>query len=80
MSIRSSQGTRIAWVTAFNQRTVNEFLDNYSGALDKEIFEVYAKQNVDETGLTTGHNPKKVLAPKIANQAGQLISAKRVNL
>lgn len=62
ISIHKPEGTRFSRAMAFNETNVNEFFNNLSNVYQRfpgiEAYDIY---NLDETALTTVHNPLKVL-------------------
>ena len=59
------------------KKSINDYFDNLQSVMLKQSFAAKDIWNIDETGLTTGHKPPKVLAGKKARQIGQVTSADR---
>lgn len=82
ISIRQPEGCSLSRATAFNPHNVGVFFSNYDKALQRsEKFADGSRiYNLDETGVTTVHHPKRVVAEKGCKQVGQIISAERGTL
>lgn len=82
ISIRQPEGCSLSRATAFNPHHVSTFFSNFEKALQRsEKFADGSRiYNLDETGVTTVHQPKKVIAEKGCKQVGQVISAERGTL
>ena len=63
MSIRAPEATSIGRASGFNEPVVKQYLNNLANVLDKHHFTADRIFNIDETGVTTVQNPKKVVTP-----------------
>lgn len=62
--LRKPEATSRARSTRFNKSTVATFFENYKNILNRRTFHEARVWNCNETGMTTVHNPPKLLAPK----------------
>ncbi|KAJ8932986.1 hypothetical protein NQ318_011201 [Aromia moschata] len=64
LSFRKPEATSLSRVTAFNRGEMDVFFNNLELLFEKYHFEVHRIYNVDETGISTVHNPGRILARK----------------
>lgn len=64
LSLRKPRATSIARAIGFNKPVVQAFFEKYKEVLKKHNFEPQSIYNMDESGLSTVHNPPKVIAAK----------------
>lgn len=81
LSLRVPEKTSLSRSTSFNKHNVNIFFDNIEDA-HKRLgpFPPQRIWNVDESGLTTVQNPKKIISPRGVKQIGKVTSAERGQL
>lgn len=77
LSLRKPRATSIARAAGFNRPVVEGFFEKYKEVLLKHKFESQNIYNMDESGLSTVHNPPKVIAPKGTKQVGGVTSSER---
>ena len=77
LSVRQPEATSVSRATSFNKTTVAEFFANLQTVLDRYKFTPCDINNVDETALTTVHNPPKVIAGRNTKQVGLSTSGER---
>lgn len=77
LSLRMPRATSIARATGFNKPIVEKFFDKYKEVLNKHKFTPDRIYNMDESGLSTVHNPPKVVAPTGVKQVGGITSSER---
>jgi hypothetical protein len=75
--IRSPQGTNLARAVAFNRPKVQQFFEVYEGVLQQRPFLPSQIWNMDETGITNVHQPRKIVATKGARQVSKVTSGER---
>ncbi|KAJ8982174.1 hypothetical protein NQ317_013959 [Molorchus minor] len=77
LSFRKPEATSLSRVTAFNRGEMDVFFNNLELLFEKYHFEVHCIYNVDETGISTVHNPGRILARKGEKQVGAITSGER---
>ena len=65
---------------AFNYQNVKEYFDNLGVVLDTHHFTPDRIFNLDETGVTTVQNPKKVVTASGTKSVGSITSSERGEL
>ncbi|KAF2905345.1 hypothetical protein ILUMI_00828 [Ignelater luminosus] len=79
ISIRQPEACSLSRLTSFNPYNVGLFLDNLESVLRRipQVADGNRIFNLDESGVTTTHKPRKILAEKGSKQVNQCTSAER---
>ena len=80
LSIRTPEATSIGRTVGFNYHNVKEYFDNLGVVLDTHHFTPDRIFNLDETGVTTVQNPKKVVTASGTKSVGSITSSERGEL
>jgi hypothetical protein len=77
LSIRKPEATSLNRITAFTKLEVDRFFSNLLEIVNKHNFTPDRIFNIDETGITTVHKPRPIIAPKGQKQVGVATSWER---
>ena len=77
LSVRTPQGTNISRAVGFNRPKVQQFFDLYKDVLQKHQYLPSHIWNMDESGVSTVHEPGKIVATKGAKQVSKMTSGER---
>jgi len=77
LAIRTPEPTSLGRAVGFNKPCVDRFFDLYKTELQKHTYTADRIYNVDESGLTVVHKPRKVLAMKGMKQVGKVTSGEK---
>ena len=75
LSIIKPDATRLGRSTSLNWHTVNKFFANLKESIAKNDIQSGRIWDVDETKITTVHNPPKIVGDKKMKQLGQVTTA-----
>jgi len=75
--IQTPEPTSLGQAVGFNEPRVRQFFELYKAELDKHPYSADRVYNMDESGLTVVHKPRKVLAQRGQKQVGKLTSGER---
>lgn len=77
LSLRKPQGTNLSRAVGFNKPKVQQFFTMYKELLQKHRYSPCQIWNMDETGISTVHEPGKIIASKGAKQVSKMTSGER---
>ena len=77
LSVRQPQRMNFSRDVGFNQPKVNEFFGIYKDVLNGHKYLPSKVWNMDETGITSVHQPGKVVASKGVRQVAKMTSGER---
>jgi len=77
LSIRKPEPTSLGRAVGFNKPQVDAFYNNLRVLIEQHNLTAHRVWNVDESGLTTVHTPRNIIAKKGAKQVGKMTSGER---
>jgi len=77
LRIRKPEAMSIGRAAGFNKPHVDTFYCNLHSLIEKNNLSAHKIWNVDESGLTTVHIPRKIIARKGAKQVGKVTSGEK---
>ena len=77
LSLREPEPTSLSQATGFNRVQVSSFIALLKQEIDKNSITSDHIFNMDETGVSTVHNPGKIIALKGEKQVGRIVSGER---
>lgn len=77
LAIRKPEPTSIGRAVGFNRPQVDIFYENLHTLIEKNNLTAHKIWNVDESGLTTVHAPRKIIAKKGAKQVRKMTSGEK---
>ena len=77
LSIRQPQATNIARAVGFNKPQVQRFFGLYRALVERNTYDPSNIWNMDETGITCVHRPRKIVASKGVRQVSKITSGER---
>jgi hypothetical protein len=77
LSLRKSEVTSLNRVRAFNKKKVDKFYKNLEEVFTNYNFAPSRIYNVDETGISNVHEPRKIFTKKGQTRVGELTSGER---
>jgi len=77
LSIRKPEPTSLGRAVGFNKPQVDGFYNNLQVLIEQHNLTAHQVWNVDESGLTTVHTPRNIIAKKGAKQVGMMTSGEK---
>ena len=77
LAIRAPEPTSLGRAVGFNKPSVNKFFELYKSKLTKHEYTAERIFDMDESGLTVVHKPRKVLAHRGQKQIGKVTSGEK---